>query len=242
LQEGRRPHRARHEIIINLNPGIVPEEVSMEEDKDKEKQEKEEEQGQSGMTRRSFLGSVSAGAVGVAASASLLSGQKAQAHEEVMKANELYRVTLFVNGKKHTLLVEPRWSLQYVLRGVLGMTATKEGCARGECGACTVLINDLPRLSCQTLALEVDGAKITTLEGLMKGDSLGPVQEAFIKEDGLQCGYCTAGQIMSAEGLLRANPDPTPEEITHAMSGNICRCGAYPNIFRAVKLAAQMRK
>jgi xanthine dehydrogenase YagT iron-sulfur-binding subunit len=213
----------------------------MEKDKDKDK-EKEEEQGQSGMTRRSFLGSVSAGAVGVAASASLLSGQKAQAREEVKKANELYRVTLLINGKKYSLLVEPRWSLQYVLREKLGMTGTKEGCERGECGACTVLINDLPHYSCQTLALEAEGTKITTLEGLMKGDNLGPVQEAFVKEDGLQCGYCTPGQIMAAEGLLRANPNPTPEEITHSMSGNICRCGAYPNIFRAVKLAAQLRK
>ena len=210
--------------------------------KEKEKdQEKKEEQGQRGMTRRSFLGTVGASAVGVAASATLLKGQKAQA-QEVKKANELYRVTMTVNGRKRTLLVEPRWSLQYVLRDKLGMTATKEGCLRGECGACTVLFNDQPRYSCQTLVLEAEGAKITTLEGLAKGDTLGPVQEAFVKEDGLQCGYCTPGQIMAAEGLLRANPNPSPEEILRAMSGNICRCAAYPNIFRAVKLAAQLRK
>jgi xanthine dehydrogenase YagT iron-sulfur-binding subunit len=220
-------------------PGIVPEEVSMKE-KDKD-QEKKEEQGQRGMTRRSFLGTVGAGAVGVAASATLLKGQKAQA-QDVKKANELYKVTLTVNGRKRSLLVEPRWSLQFVLNDKLGLTATKEGCGRGECGACTVLINDIPRYSCQTLALEAEGAKITTLEGLAKGDKLGPVQEAFVKEDGLQCGYCTPGQIMAAEGLLRANPNPSSEEITRAMSGNICRCAAYPNIFRAVKLAAQLRK
>ncbi len=212
----------------------------MKKDKDKD-EEKKEEQGQRGMTRRSFLGSVGAGAVGVAASATLLQGQKAQA-QEVKKASELYRVTLLVNGRKHTLLVEPRWSLQFVLNAKLGLTATKEGCGRGECGACTVLINDIPRYSCQTLALEAEGAKITTLEGLMKGEDLGPVQEAFLKEDGYQCGYCTPGQIMAAEGLLRANRNPSPEEITRAMSGNICRCAAYPNIFRAVKLAAQLRK
>jgi len=204
-------------------------------------EEKKEEQGQRGMTRRSFLGTVGVGAVGVAASGTLLKGQKAQA-QEVKKANELYRVTMTVNGRKRSLLVEPRWSLQYVLNDRLGLTATKEGCGRGECGACTVLFNDMPRYACQTLALEAEGAKITTLEGLAKGDKLAPVQQAFIKEDGLQCGYCTPGQIMAAEGLLRANPNPSPEEITRAMSGNICRCAAYPNIFRAVKLAAQLRK
>lgn len=212
----------------------------MKKDKDKD-QEKKEEQGQRGMTRRSFLGTVGASAVGVAASATLLKEQKAQA-QEVKKANELYRVTLNVNGRNHTLLLEPRWSLQFVLNDKLGMTATKEGCGRGECGACTVLINGIPRYSCQTLALEAEGTKITTLEGLMKGEKLGPVQEAFLKEDGYQCGYCTPGQIMAAEGLLRANPNPSAEEITRAMSGNICRCAAYPNIFRAVKLAAQLRK
>ena len=211
-----------------------------EKEKDKD-QEKKEEQGQRGMTRRSFLGTVGAGAAGVAVSATLLKGQKAQA-QEVKKANELYKVTLNVNGRRRTLLVEPRWSLQFVLNEKLGMTATKEGCGRGECGACTVLFNDQPRYACQTLALEAEGAKITTLEGLARGDKLAPVQQAFIKEDGLQCGYCTPGQIMAAEGLLRANPNPSPEEILRAMSGNICRCAAYPNIFRAVKLAAQLRK
>ena len=209
-------------------------------EKDKD-QEKKEEQGQRGMTRRSFLGTVGASAVGVAASATLLKEQKAQA-QEVKKANELYRVVLNVNGRNHTLLLEPRWSLQFVLNAKLGLTATKEGCGRGECGACTVLINGIPRYSCQTLALEAEGTKITTLEGLMKGENLGPVQEAFLKEDGYQCGYCTPGQIMAAEGLLRANPNPSPDEILRAMSGNICRCAAYPNIFRAVKLAAQLRK
>ena len=209
-------------------------------EKDKD-QEKKEEQGQRGMTRRSFLGTVGAGAAGVAVSATLLKGQKAQA-QEVKKANELYRVVLNVNGRNHTLLLEPRWSLQFVLNEKLGLTATKEGCGRGECGACTVLINGIPRYSCQTLALEAEGTKITTLEGLMKGENLGPVQEAFLKEDGYQCGYCTPGQVMAAEGLLRANPNPSSEEILRAMSGNICRCAAYPNIFRAVKLAAQLRK
>jgi len=209
-------------------------------EKDKD-QEKKEEQGQRGMTRRSFLGTVGVGAVGVAASATLLKEQKAQA-QEVKKANELYRVVLNVNGRNHTLLLEPRWSLQFVLNEKLGLTATKEGCGRGECGACTVLINGIPRYSCQTLALEAEGTKITTLEGLMKGENLGPVQEAFLKEDGYQCGYCTPGQVMAAEGLLRANPNPSSEEILRAMSGNICRCAAYPNIFRAVKLAAQLRK
>jgi xanthine dehydrogenase YagT iron-sulfur-binding subunit len=209
-------------------------------DKDND-QEKKEEQGRRGITRRTFIGSVGAGAVGVAASATLLQGQKAQA-QEVKKASELYRVTLLINGKKRSLLVEPRWSLLFVLREKLGLTAAKEGCGRGECGACTVLIDGKPRYACLTLAVEAEGSKIETLENLMKGEELGPIQQAFLQEDGYQCGYCTPGQIMAAEGLLRASPHPSPQEITLGMSGNICRCGAYPHIFNAVKLAAKLRK
>ena len=223
---------------MNLNPGIVPVEVSMEKDKD---QEKKEEQEQHGMTRRKFLTTVGAGAVGVAAAGALLKGQPAQA-QEVKKASELYKVTLLINGRKRTMLVEPRWSLQFVLHDKLGLIASKEGCGRGECGACTVLIDGKPRYACLTLALEAEGAKIETCESLLKGEELGPVQQAFLQEDGYQCGYCTPGQIMAAEGLLRANPNPSPQEIALGMSGNICRCGAYPHIFNAVKLAAQLRK
>lgn len=148
---------------------------------------------------------------------------------------------LEVNGRTHEVLVEPRWSLLFVLRERLGLTAAKPGCERGECGACSVLIDDLPRYSCLTLVVEAAGRRIETLEGLMQGERLGPVQQSFVEHDGLQCGYCTPGQIVAAEGLLRANPDPGLDEIRTAMSGNLCRCGAYAHIFRAVADAARRR-
>jgi xanthine dehydrogenase YagT iron-sulfur-binding subunit len=124
----------------------------------------------------------------------------------------------------------------------MGLTGTKVGCERGECGACTVLINGRPRYACLTLAVEAEGEEITTLEGLMEGEELGPVQKAFVEHDAFQCGYCTPGQVMAAEGLLRSNPNPTLEEVRLGMSGNLCRCGVYPNIFKAVRRAAELKK
>jgi len=205
------------------------------------KKDRKEQKGkvQKGITRRGFLTTVGVGAVGVAASSTLL-GQKAKA-EEVREAKELTKLTLVVNGRRRRVLAEPRWTLLYVLREKLRLTGAKEGCGRGECGYCTVLIDDVPRYACMTLAVEAEGAKITTVEGLMKGEELGPVQDAFAEEDGFQCGFCTPGQIMAAEGLLRANPNPTSEEILEGMSGNICRCGSYPQIFKAVKRAAALK-
>jgi xanthine dehydrogenase YagT iron-sulfur-binding subunit len=128
-----------------------------------------------------------------------------------------------------------------VLREKLGLTGSKVGCERGECGACTVLMNGLPRYACLTLAVEAQGLEITTIEGLMDGEELGPVQQAFLEKDAFQCGYCTPGQIMAAEGLLRSNPKPTLPEIQKGMSGNLCRCGAYVHIFQAVDTAARSR-
>ncbi|MCB2185036.1 MAG: (2Fe-2S)-binding protein [Deltaproteobacteria bacterium] len=148
---------------------------------------------------------------------------------------------LLVNGVPRQVVVEPRWTLTYVLREVLGLTGAKEGCGRGECGACTVLLAGRPRYSCLTLAVEAAPYAITTLEGLMDGDELGPVQEAFAREDAFQCGFCTPGQIMAAEGLLRADPRPSAAEIRRGMSGNLCRCGAYDHIQKAVTLAAELR-
>jgi len=194
---------------------------------------------QAGMTRRGFITSLGAGAVGVAASGSLLSeGAKASELEEVKAADTLSKLRLHVNGRPYHLLVEPRWSLLFALREKLGFNGTKIGCERGECGACTILLDGVPRYACQTLALEAEGHEITTIEGLMEGEELGPVQQAFLDEDAYQCGYCTPGQIMAAEGLLRANPDPSDEEILTGMSGNYCRCAAYRNIFQAVKSAS----
>lgn len=151
-------------------------------------------------------------------------------------------VRLMVNGQVHHVLVEPRWTLLFVLREKLELTATKMGCGRGECGACTVLMDGVPRYACMTLAVQAQGAAITTLEGLMEGEKLGAVQEAFLQEDGLQCGYCTPGQIMAVEGLLGATPAPTDGQILTGLSGNVCRCGAYPNIVRAARRAAQMKR
>jgi xanthine dehydrogenase YagT iron-sulfur-binding subunit len=140
------------------------------------------------------------------------------------------------------VLVEPRWPLVYVLREVLGLTGTKIGCERGECGACTVLIDGKPRYSCMTLAVEAAGHDITTIEGLMAGEKLGPVQQAFADEDAFQCGFCTPGQIVAVEGLLRRNPNPTIDEIRTGVSGNLCRCGAYRPILSAAAKAAELRK
>jgi xanthine dehydrogenase YagT iron-sulfur-binding subunit len=128
-----------------------------------------------------------------------------------------------------------------VLREVIGLTGAKPGCERGECGACTVLIDGIPRYACLTLAVEAQGHEITTLEGLMNGETLGPVQAAFVEADALQCGYCTPGQIMAVEGLLRANPNPSVEEIRRGVSGNLCRCGAYQHIFKAARRAAELK-
>lgn len=201
--------------------------------------EKRKDKVKRGMTRRGFLTTVGAGAVGVAASSALFA-QKAKA-QEVRGAKQLNKITLLVNGRRRRVHVEPRESLLYVLREKLRLTGAKDGCSRGECGDCTVLINDVPRYACLTLAVEAQGSKITTVEGLMKGEELGPVQEAFAEEDALQCGWCTSGQVMAAEGLLRANPRPSEEEILQGMSGNICRCGTYPNIFKAVKRATALK-
>jgi len=190
-----------------------------------------------GVTRRGFLASVGAGAVAVAAAGKIA----AESSTVPASPEEMARTALLINGRKYHLLVEPRWSLLFVLREKLGLTATKVGCDRGECGACTVLVNDMPQYACMILAVEAEGAPITTLEGLMNAEELGPVQQAFLEHDAFQCGYCTPGQIMAVEGLLRRNPDPSPEEIKRSVSGNLCRCGAYAHIFKAVRRAAELK-
>ena len=195
-----------------------------------------------GVSRRGFITSVGSGAIGVAAASALVQGAPPQAQAEAVKAGDVSPVALTVNGRTHKLLVEARWSLLHVLRDHLGLTGTKVGCERGECGACTVLIDGKARYACMTLAVEADGHDITTVEGLMSGEELGPTQRAFAEEDAFQCGYCTPGQVMAAEGLLRANPSPDLDEIRHGMAGNICRCGAYAHIFKAVAKAADLKR
>jgi xanthine dehydrogenase YagT iron-sulfur-binding subunit len=191
-----------------------------------------------GISRRGFLSSVSAGAV-VAAS---LKGVPEAPAQEIEVVGKPITITLLVNGLARKVEVESRWTLAYVLREVLGLTGTKVGCHRGECGACTVLIDGKARYSCRTLAVEAEGHAVTTIEGLLEGDKLGPVQQAFAEEDALQCGFCTPGQIMAVESLLRANPNPTLDQIRVGISGNLCRCGAYVNIFKAAAKAAELRK
>ena len=195
-----------------------------------------------GVSRRGFITSVGSGAIGVAAVGALVQGAPPQAQAEAVKAGDVSAITLTVNGRRQKMLVEPRWSLLYVLRDHLGLTGTKVGCERGECGACTVLFDGKARYACMTLAVEADGHEITTVEGLMSGEDLGPTQQAFAEEDAFQCGYCTPGQVMAAEGLLRANPSPNVDQIRQGMAGNICRCGTYAHIFKAVAKAADLKR
>jgi xanthine dehydrogenase YagT iron-sulfur-binding subunit len=146
-------------------------------------------------------------------------------------------VNLTINGKSHALTLDPRSTLLDVLREHLDLTGSKKGCDQGQCGACTVLIDGRRVLSCLTLAVMKDGASITTVEGLAKDGKLHPVQQAFIDHDAFQCGYCTPGQICSAVGLLAEDKAKSADEIRELMSGNICRCGAYPNIVAAIQQA-----
>lgn len=146
-------------------------------------------------------------------------------------------IALSVNGKRHALHVDPRTSLLDALRERLGLTGTKKGCDAGQCGACTVLVGGTRVTSCLTFAVMAQGREITTIEGLANGDELHPVQQAFVEHDGLQCGYCTPGQIISAVALLREGHATTDAEVREQMSGNLCRCGAYPNIVAAIQAA-----
>jgi xanthine dehydrogenase YagT iron-sulfur-binding subunit len=149
-------------------------------------------------------------------------------------------MTLHVNGEEAEVFVEPRRTLLSVLREELGLTGGKLGCGQGQCGACTVIIDGKTAYACLTLAVDCEGREIRTIEGITEGSALHPVQQAFIDHDGYQCGFCTPGQVMSAVSLLEHNPEPTEAEIRHEMAGNVCRCGAYPNILKAVAAASGM--
>lgn len=148
-------------------------------------------------------------------------------------------VTLDVNGAATKVNVDVRTTLLDALRERMALTGSKKGCDHGQCGACTVLVDDRRVLSCMLLAVQAEGSKITTIEGLANGEELHPVQAAFVKEDALQCGYCTPGQIMSAVGLLKEKRNPSVDDIRYGMSGNICRCGAYNNIVTAIQSAGK---
>ena len=148
-------------------------------------------------------------------------------------------ITLRINGKEHSLRIDPRTTLLDCIRETVALTGTKKGCDHGQCGACTVHVNGKRVLSCLNLALMHDGEEITTIEGLGTPDALHPMQAAFVAHDGYQCGYCTSGQIMSAVALLKEPCGPDDAAVKELMSGNICRCGAYPNIVAAIQ---QVRK
>lgn len=194
------------------------------------------------ISRRSFINKASAGAVGSYFLLSNLSAKPVIDTEEKFLPGETKENTvalkLVVNGHKIKTRVKPETTLVQLIREKLELTGTKIVCNQGECGGCTVLLDDKAIYSCHFLALDAAGKNVTTIEGLLNGDKLSPLQQAFIDNDGLQCGFCTPGQIMSAYALLKANPSPSEEEIKLAMAGNLCRCGAYPNIVKSVSAAA----
>lgn len=150
-----------------------------------------------------------------------------------------YKLRIYVNDRPVELMVEPHLTLLEVLREKLFLTGTKEGCSTGDCGACTVLLDGKPVTSCLMLAVEAEGHHIETVEGLSPDGELHPLQDAFIHENGLQCGFCTPGMLMASKALLDQNPDPGEDEIRMALAGNLCRCTGYDTIVRAVKSAAQ---
>jgi carbon-monoxide dehydrogenase small subunit len=149
------------------------------------------------------------------------------------------RISVTVNGRRYSHEVEPRLLLVHYLRDVLGLTGTHIGCETGVCGACTVLLNGQAVKSCMLFAVQVDGQEITTIEGLASDGQLHPVQQGFWEKHGLQCGYCTPGMILAAVQLLQRNPNPTEEEIRHALVGNLCRCTGYQQIVEAIQWAAE---
>ena len=194
-----------------------------------------------GVSRRDFLKGLGGGAVGTAViSSGLLNADPVQAYVPEGGGGGPTKsiVNLKVNGKNYRVEVEHRSTLAEVLRDELGLTGTKIGCDRGECGACTVIINGRNIYSCSQLAVWMDGKEIVTIEGLAQGDKLDPVQEAFIEHDGPQCGFCTPGQIMSGKALLLKNSKPSEAQARRALSGNLCRCGNYNREVAAVLAAA----
>ena len=190
-------------------------------------------------TRRKFIKGVGTGVAGAYAFVPGIERISKKIIDETLDEEGKSQLSLIVNGKRIKTKVEPRTTLAELLRDKLKLTGTKIVCNQGECGSCTVLLDGKAVYSCHMLALDADGREVTTIEGLLTGEKLSPVQEAFIDHDGIQCGFCTPGQIMSAQALLNKYPKPTKEQILNGMSGNICRCSAYPNIIKSVVAAAE---
>ncbi|GLP67330.1 carbon-monoxide dehydrogenase small subunit [Streptomyces sp. TUS-ST3] len=190
-------------------------------------------------SRRTFIATTAVGgaavAGGVIGGTYLLGPEEAAASETAPSS----RVSLTVNGTRRTVTVDNRTSLLDLLREHFELTGSKKGCNAGACGACTVLVDGQRVNSCLTLAVRLEGAEITTIEGLADGDELHPLQQAFVEQDAFQCGYCTPGQIMSGVGCIKEGHTGSPEEIREWMSGNICRCGCYVKIVRAIEQTAR---
>ena len=204
--------------------------------------EKSPEKKKQGVSRRSFLrgaGVTTAGTVALASGMlSFTAAEPAPAKTAVLGPGET-EVKFSVNGRPRTLWIEPRTTLADALREHLNLTGTKVVCDRGSCSACTVWLDGKPVNSCMTLAVDVEGREVTTVEGLAKDGELHPVQEAFIEHDATMCGFCTPGMVMSCAGLLERNANPSLADVKTATSGNLCRCGTYPKVFEATLAAAK---
>ncbi|HEY6763320.1 MAG TPA: (2Fe-2S)-binding protein [Candidatus Sulfotelmatobacter sp.] len=195
-------------------------------------------------SRRGFLkGAGVTAATTVIESANALARETKDAlHHDRSVGPDALPVKLFINGHEHSVMIEPRYTLADTLRDNLGLTGTKVVCDRGSCSACTVWIDKTPSLACMTLAIDAVGRQITTIEGLSHGDTMHPVQAAFVKHDAMQCGFCTPGMVMSCAALLERTPNPNLDDVKHAVSGNLCRCGTYPKVFAATLDVAQQRR
>ncbi len=210
--------------------------------------EKEKKQS-TNISRRSFLKGVGTGTVAATVVPAILVGDAEKAEAQTDDTISTAQIQLAINEQKYTIEVEARTTLLSVLRdGIdtngnsVDLTGAKLICDRGECGGCTVLVDGKPIYACMMLAMDAQGKQITTVEGIADGNTLHPVQEAFIKHDALMCGFCTPGFVVSSVALLNENKKPTLEEIKNGLSGNTCRCGTYPFIFDAVETAAQKMK
>jgi xanthine dehydrogenase YagT iron-sulfur-binding subunit len=193
------------------------------------------------ISRRKFMNKFGGGVVGTFA---LFPALQKSTKKKINITSDERKVPLQlkVNGQIVKTAVEPETTLVELLRDELQLTGTKIICNHGECGGCTVLLDSKAIYSCHMLALDTDGKEVVTIEGLLKGEDLHPIQEAFVEKDGLQCGFCTPGQIMAAYALLLKNPNPSKEEVLNGMSGNLCRCAAYPKIIESVLEAAERMK
>jgi len=194
-----------------------------------------------GFTRRGFLkgAGIAAATTVVESTNALARDVKSSLHVPPTLGPAALPIKLQINGHEHAVMVEPRYTLAATLRDNIGLTGTKVVCDRGSCSACTVWIDDVPSLACMTLAVDAVGRKITTIEGLSDGETMHPVQAAFVKHDAMQCGFCTPGMVMSCAALLKRKPNANLDDVKHAVSGNLCRCGTYPKVFAATLELAQ---